>query len=78
MAGERAHGQRVAGLGDVVQRQATDVDDVSGRGQPELHDGDQALPAGQHLGVVPVLGQELERLLQRLGPVVLEPRRQHQ
>jgi len=54
-----------------------DVDQVRGCRQPQLHHGDQALPARQDLGLVAVLGEELQRLLERVRSVVLEPRRQH-
>jgi hypothetical protein len=40
--------------------------------EAELHQRDQALASGEDLGVLPMLREELERLVEGLGPVVLE------
>src|SRR4029453_16730877 len=48
------------------------IDDVSRSRQAELHRRQQAVPAGQELGVVLVLAQQIERFLDRAGGVVVE------
>ena len=48
------------------------VDEVRGPGEPELHRRQQAVAAGQQLGVVLVLAQQIERFLDRAGGVVVE------
>jgi hypothetical protein len=63
--GHRADDQDVAVTPDAAQPgHVTQVDEVPGFGQPEVHQRDQALPAGQHprfgLGV---LGEQSDRLL---------------
>ena len=40
-----------------------------GRGQPQLHQRQQRVAAGQHLGVVAVLGEERQRLVDRARPL---------
>ena len=53
-----ADGDLVALDPDVGQTgDAADVDEHGGHGQPQLHDGQQRVPAGQQLRVLAVLGQ---------------------
>ena len=61
---------RVAHVGEVVE--ATDVDEHRRRRQPQLHQRQQRVPAGEQLGVVAVLGQHRDRLVDRVGPGVGE------
>ena len=73
--GERADPQlalldpQVAELGEVV-----DVDQRLGLGQAELHHRDQAVPAGQHPGLRPELGQQRERVADAGRALVLKVR----
>ncbi len=48
------------------------VDEVLGLGQAELHHRDEAVPSGQKLRVVLVLGQKAEGVLHAGGRVILE------
>ena len=48
----------VALLDAVESRDPVDVDQMRRRGEPKLHHRDQALPAGEHLGVLAVRGEE--------------------
>src|SRR5437763_15550212 len=78
MAGEGADGHLAAGLADVAQLdEPADVDEHRRRRQPQLHEREQRVAAGQQLGLVAVLAQELDRLLGRAGPYVVERRRDH-
>jgi hypothetical protein len=54
-----------------------DVHEMGGLAQPELEEGQQALPTGQHLRVVAVLGEQGHGFGQRSGGVVVERRRDH-
>ena len=49
-----------------------EVDDVLEAREPHVEHGDEALTAGEHLGVVAVLGEERGDVGDRLGRVVLE------
>ena len=49
-----------------------DVDQRRRLRQPQAHERDQAVPSRQHLGVLAVLLQQGDRLLDRAGPGVLE------
>jgi hypothetical protein len=51
---------------------AADVNQVAGAGQPQLEQRQQALAAGQHLGVVAVPGEQSQRLLQRPRRVIVK------
>ena len=55
----------------VDPRDRADVDQRVGRGQPGLHRREQAVSAGDELGVV-VLFEQRERLVHAVGPVVVE------
>ena len=59
-------------LGDPVE-----VDEVLEPGQPQREHRHEALAAGQHLGLVAVLGEQRDGVGDRLGRVVLERRRLH-
>ena len=53
---QRADGDVVAGVTDVGQvAQPADVDQHGWLGQPQPHQRQQAVPAGEELGLVPVL-----------------------
>ena len=78
MAGERAHREVVTGVADVGElAYAPDVDDDRRGGEPQLHQREQRHPAGEELGVVPVLGERGDRLVGRACPHVVERRRDH-
>ena len=73
----RAHCQRAVVVTDVGELgQPCDVDQMLGRAEPQRHQRDEALAAREDLDVV-VLGEERQRLLERLGPVVRESRQLH-
>ncbi len=63
MAAQGADAQRAVGAGPVVVQagQVIDVDDQFRRGKAQLHQRDQALTAGQHLGVVSAVVQQADR-----------------
>src|SRR5690606_10037234 len=54
-----------------------DVDDDAGLGQPHVEQRHEALAAGQQLGLVAVLGEQRQRLVDRRGPAVGEGCRLH-
>lgn len=56
---------------------AGDVDQHLGAGQPQRHHRDQALAAGEDAGLLPVLGEEVDRVCRRLGEAVEEGGRLH-
>jgi hypothetical protein len=58
-------------------RHPVDVDHDRRAREPHVHERDQALAAGQHLRLRAVAGQQVERLVERAGRVVLERRRLH-
>jgi hypothetical protein len=53
-------------------RDAANVDEVRGLREAQLEDRDQAVPAGQQLRVVAVAAEELQRVVDRRGRVILE------
>ena len=60
-------------VGDVGQvTQAAQVDDHLGGGQPQLHQRQQRVAAGQELGVLAVLGDQVQGFLGRARPLVGE------
>ena len=78
VAGERPDRQRATGLGDIAKPiDRIHIDQMLGSGEPEFEQRDQALPARQDLGVLPVSIEEFECFLDGRRPVVLETRRQH-
>ena len=73
MRRHRADDQCVAVLADAAHlRDAPDVDDDLGIGQPQAQQRDQRLAAGQHLGLVTVLGERGDGLVDRAGAHVVE------
>src|SRR6185312_874652 len=68
-------GALVVNVRQVVQ--AAQVDDHLGGGQPQLHQRQQRVTAGQELRVVAVFGREAERLFDRACPLVAERGRDH-
>ena len=78
VAGQGADGDVVAAVADVRQvAEATDVDQHGRLGEAELHHRQQAVAAGDELGLVAVLADEADRLLRRLGADVVECCRDH-
>ena len=66
VAGERADRDVVAGVADVRQvAQPADVDEHRRLGQAQLHQRQQAVAAGEELGLVAVLADEADRLVGR-------------
>ena len=63
----RAH-LGVGQLSDLV-----DVDEELGGREPQLHEGDQALAAGQHLGLTAAVVQQAERIVEGARRFVAEP-----
>ena len=63
----------------IVARSATtvDVDEVRRPGEAQAQQRNQALPTGQHLGLVGVFREQRNHLIDRSGPVILEPRWLH-
>ncbi len=67
--GGGADHQVVAVDGDAGQLgQLADVDQDRGHGQPQLHHRQQRVAAGQQLGLVAVLGQQVQRVAGRRWP----------
>src|SRR5258706_14202393 len=63
---------------DVAERiDPVDVDQARRPRKPEVHERHQALTAREHLAVVAMASQQIERLLLGLRVVVLEPCRLH-
>jgi hypothetical protein len=79
VAGERTDGDVVAGVADVRQvAEAADVDEDGRLGQAQLHERQQAVAAGEELGLVPVLGDQRDRFVGRAGADVVELGRDHE
>ena len=73
VAGHRADGDVVAVVADVRQvGEATDVDQHARLGEAELHHRQQAVAAGDELGLVAVLADQADGLLGGLGTDVVE------
>ncbi len=78
MPSECTDGDVVAAVAYVRQvAQPTDVDQHRRRRQPQLHQGQQRVTAGQQLGVLAVLPEQLHGVIGRLGPHVVEAGRDH-
>src|SRR2546430_9476029 len=76
-AGERPDLQPGPGFLDVLEAgDAVDVDDERRPGQAQPHERQQRMASGQQLGVL-VLAQEVDGLLDRFGPLVVERCRDH-
>ena len=66
-------------VADVAElAQPADVDQHLGHGQPQLHQRQQRMPAGQELRLVAVLGRQVQGLVHGLGALVGERRGDHQ
>ncbi len=75
---DRADRQDVIADAQVTEiGQGVDVDQDGRTRQSKPHGRNQALPAGQHPGLGPVLLQMRERLVCRVGPKVIEGCRNH-
>ena len=76
VAGQRADrdvgtiGPDVAELGEPA-----DVHQHLGHGQPQLHQRQQGMPAGQELRVIAAVGGQGQGLIHRAGPLIAELRR---
>src|SRR5579859_7839264 len=80
MSSQCAYQQRravLALLDELQVPQPVDVDDVSGGGQPHLHQGNQAHAAGKYLHVPLVLPQESRGLLDGARREIMETAGQH-
>ena len=79
--GLRGHGadpDRPARLFDSLEPgDRTQIDQVRGVGEPQLHHGDQAVPAREQATFVAMLGQQRHDLGERGRPMVLECARYH-
>ena len=75
---KRADGDVVAGVADVRQvGDAADVDEHARLGEAQLHQRQQAVAAGEELGIVAVLADEADRLVGGAGTDVVEGGRNH-
>ena len=73
MAGEPADGDVVAAVAHVRQvGQPPDVDEHRRRREPQLHQRQQRVAAGQQLGLVAVLDERGDGGVGRVGPDVVE------
>ncbi len=62
----------------IERRDAVDVDQMRGLGEPERHGRHQALAAGEHAAVLRRhLGEQRDRLVDRFRRVIAERRRLH-
>ena len=69
--GANAHGVLVhADVGQLGH--AVDVDELPRSGQPHRQQRDQALPAGEHLGIAAGLGEQPDRVVERFRSRVAE------
>ena len=76
--GEPTDGELVAVVAHVREvAEPADVDQHRRRRQPQLHQWQQRVPAGEELGVVAVLGQQRDRLVDRVGAGRRRTRRDH-
>src|SRR5829696_7970667 len=57
---------------------ATEIYKDRRSGEPELHYGEQAVSAGEELGLLAVLPEQLDSVVHRLGDLVVEGKRDHE
>ena len=73
MSGQGADGDVIAGVSDVRQiADPPDVDEHARLGEAQLHQRQQAVPAGEELGIITVLADEADGLFGRTGADVVE------
>ncbi len=72
LADERAHAPQSVFPRDLAERQPVHVHEHGRPRKPHVQHRDEALPAGEHLRLVAVLGEERNRLIDRAGPLVAE------
>ena len=78
LPGHGADGDGAVTLPDPGQlRDPVQVDDDRGTGEPEVQQRDQTLAARQRLGLLAVAAEQGERLRERRGCLVVEPRGLH-
>ena len=78
VAGKGADGEVVALVAHVAQVvEPVQVDQDRGRGEAQPHQRDQGVPAGDELGLVAVLTEELYGVVDRFGDLVVEGHRVH-
>ena len=78
MAGQRADGDVAVFVTDVGKLgEPADVDEHLGNREPQLHQREQGMPAGQELSLVTGFGGEVDGLLDGPGPPVGERRGDH-
>ena len=78
VAGERADRDPVSVLAEIREVvQTADVDQRRRRRDAQLQQRQQRLAAGEELRVVPVFPEQLARMVNRFGDLVLELRRDH-
>ena len=65
-------------LEDVESADVVDVHQQGRRGEPELHERNQALATGQYLRIVTVLGQQGQRIVKQPRGGVLETGWKHE
>jgi hypothetical protein len=73
VTGERPDGDFVPLFPDVGEiGDAADVDERRWLGQPQLHQGQKRMAAGEELGVLSEPPEELDGMVRRIGHLVLE------
>ena len=73
VAGHRADGEVIPFITDVVQVvYATEIYKDRRGGEPELHYGEQAMSAGEELGLLAVLPEQLDSVVHGFGNFVVE------
>ena len=79
MPGQRPDRDHVALVADVGQAaEPADVDEYLGHGEPQLHQRQQGVPAGQELRVLTGVGGEAKRLVRAASALVGKGRRDHE
>ena len=79
VAGHRADGEVIPFIADVVQVvYATEIDENRRGGEPELHYGEQAVAAGEELGLLAVLPEQLDSVVDGFGDLVVEGKGDHE